>query len=483
MAGDDKVDGAPTNAKAPAEARRAPVRAGPVAASAAVAAAAPAKPKLVAAKPDASVEPKPKLVAAKPDAVEAKANPALDVEKNKIVHLVRQLHDDVAGQSAKKGNGRLIILSLLVCVGLPTLIAGAYYLLIASDRYVAEAHFAIRNTERQALDMLGIVSGMPSSQNVSDSYIVTDYLTGRDMIQELERRVPLREIYSSDKADFLAALDPHVPLEELVRYWQSRVNVYYDAAKNTIALQIQAFSPEDAKKITDETLDIVRDLVNDLSYRARQDAVRFASTEVARMELRLRNARREMLQFRVAHKDLDPAKSAEATLGIAAELEGERSKLASQLASVSGYLADDAPTVQMLKSRIAALKGEVDRIQGQISQGISSDELDASGNADLSAIDARSSDAMASSIDQYQELTINQEFAEKAYLAAMEGLERARAQADRTQSYLAIFGTPGLAQEAEFPHRWMNILVVLIFTSVLWAVGALGYLTVREHMP
>ena len=52
---------------------------------------------------------------------------------------------------------------------------------------------------------------------------------------------------------------------------------------------------------------------------------------------RVRGAREDMLEFRLTHNELDPTQSAEATLKIAAELQGERSRLASQLASLTGY--------------------------------------------------------------------------------------------------------------------------------------------------
>jgi capsular polysaccharide transport system permease protein len=78
---------------------------------------------------------------------------------------------------------------------------------------------------------------------------------------------------------------------------------------------------------------------------------------------------------------------------------------------------------------------------------------------------------------------LNQEFAEKAYAAALASMERARVEADRTQSYLAIYLTPNLAEEAAYPRRVISIMIVLIFAAILWAVGALGVLTVRDHMP
>ena len=258
-------------------------------------------------------------------------------------------------------------------------------------------------------------------------------------------------------------------------------------------MQVQAFDPEDADKLARAIVDIVRNLVNNLSAQARRDAVEYAASEVARAELRVRGARADILKFRVTHNDLDPTQTASATLGIAAELEGERSKLLSDLASVSGYLADDAPSVQMLKSRIKALTGEIARIQGQVSDG-SNEILPQTGDGGPTAAVSTSqpiptgklapakTDALATSVGTYQELALNQDFAEKAYTAAMASLEHARSEVTRTQSYLAIYAQPSVAEQATYPRRGMNIFMVFVLSCVLWAIGMLGTLTIRDHI-
>lgn len=407
-----------------------------------------------------------KLAVAKPKPV-----PAPNEEKSKVVHIVRRLQEETAQRRALKHRPWLLI-SILACVALPTFVAALFYLFIASDRFVSQARFAVRNNEGQSLDALGMMTGLPSSQNVSDSYIVADYIGSRDMVEELERRMSFRAMFAG--ADFFSRLGSDVTLEQLVEYWQNHVDVYYDSIKNTISVEVQAFTPADADKIASQIVDTVRILVNDLSAQSRRDAVQFAASEVALAELRVRGAREDILKFRVAHNELDPTRTAEATLGIAAQLEGERSKLASELASLSGYLSDDAPSVQMLKSRIAALAGEISRIQGQISESPST--------ADAAATSTADPNALASVIGTYQELALNQEFAEKAYTAAMASLEAARSEANRTQSYLAIYGQPGVAQEAAYPRRWLNIWVVFVLSSILWAIGVLGFLTIKDHV-
>jgi capsular polysaccharide transport system permease protein len=126
----------------------------------------------------------------------------------------------------------------------------------------------------------------------------------------------------------------------------------------------------------------------------------------------------------------------------------------------------------MLNSRIAAIDTEIARVQGQMSRG--SDDEGGTENGG-------NSDALANVVAEYQELLLSQEFAEKAYAAALASLERARHEADRTQSYLAVFLTPNVPEDPAYPRPVVNTLVVLIFAAIFWALAALAALTIRDH--
>ena len=259
-------------------------------------------------------------VPAKPKLAVAKANPSNlpATEKSKVVHIVRRLEEETSRGHARK-RGPWLIGSLVVAIAIPTLCAAIFFIFIASDRFVSEARFAIRSDQTQAQDALGMITGMPSSETTSNSYIVADYILSRDMIKELERRLPFRAMYS--KGDFLTRVSPTATLEDLVYYWGKRADVYYDPSKSTINVEVQAFDAADAERITSTIVDVVRNLVNDLSAQSRRDAVQFAASEVARAELRVRGARDDLLKFRLAHNELDPMQSAQATLGIAGQLQ------------------------------------------------------------------------------------------------------------------------------------------------------------------
>ena len=404
----------------------------------------------------------------------AQAKPAIDeTEQQKVVQIVRWMEQEATLARAKKIKPWLLI-SVLACILLPTVLAGLYFFFVAADQYVSEARFAVRSNEGQSADVLGMISGMPRATVISDSYIVADFVRSSEMVAELERRIPLRGVYARPEADFLTRLDGDASREDLVDYWNGRVDVGYDSTKNTIAVQVRAFSPQDSQRIVSEIVEIARELINNLSAQSRRDAVQFAAAEVARAELRVRGTRQDILKFQTENNNFDPSQTAAASLGIVAELQSELSRLNSQLASVSSYLNSDAPTVAILEAKIQALEEEIGRKERQFS---ATDEEPGTANPAQPA-----NRALASVVSQYQELMLDREFAEKAYAAALASLERARTEADRTQSYLAIYMHPTAAESATYPNSLLNTFMIFVFACVIWGVGSLGWLSVRDHM-
>lgn len=396
-----------------------------------------------------------------------------DTEQRKVVQIVRWMEQEATRARTSRIKPWLLI-SVLAAIVLPTVLAGLYFFFVAADQYVSEARFAVRSNEGQSADVLGMISGMPRATVVSDSYIVADFVRSSEMVTELERRLPLRGVYARPEADFLTRLDAAASREDLVAYWNRRVDVGFDSTKNTIAVKVRAFSPQDSQRIVSEIVEITRELINSLSAQSRRDAVQFAAAEVARAELRVRGTRQDILAFQTENNNFDPSQTAAASLGIVAELQSELSRLNSQLASVSSYLTADAPSVAILQAKIQALEEEIGRKEREFS---TTDE-------DAGAADpARRGDrALASVVSQYQELMLDREFAEKAYAAALGSLERARTEADRTQSYLAIYMHPTSAESATYPNSLLNTLMIFVFACVIWGVGSLGWLSIRDHM-
>jgi capsular polysaccharide transport system permease protein len=356
-------------------------------------------------------------------------------------------------------------LSALVAIALPTLFAALYYGLIASDQYAVEVRFAVRGGSGQAsTDVLGLVTGVPSAGSiVTDAYIVMDFIHSREILDKIEGRTDMRAIYA--RGDFLASFDPSETVERLLVYWKRMVSVHFDTTSQVIAVEVRAFRAEDARLLASLIVELSEDLTNQLSARARQDAVRFAEQEVKRTEDRLRANRLALQTFRETRQELDPTKTAEAQLSLLGKLEEELSSAKTKRAGLRQFMEDSAPSIRVLDSRIKAMEAQVAEERAKIGR---------------SAVETGPSSLTVRMAD-YEELTVEREFAEKVYVSALASLERARLDAAQQQRYLATFVPPSLPQEALYPERILNVFLVLGAAAVLWALGVLIVYGIRDH--
>jgi len=377
---------------------------------------------------------------------------------------------------AQRWRRRFMQLSFLLLVILPVALVSAYYLAIATDRYAVETKFAIRSPAATApSDLLGIVSGFSTATStITDSYMVVDFIESRDLIDRLQDRLDLATIYDREDADLLMRLDGSASKEDLVRYFSRMTSIYFDNTSQILTLEVQAFTPEDAHAVSTVILDLVGELVNEVSEAARADTMRSAEREVARIESLLRDHRRKMTEFRQSEQDLDPAASAEARTRLLGELEGQLAVLDTRMSSLRGFLSEDAPRIRVLRSQIEALERQVEEQRARL--GVPSE---ITGTDGLTSLDIARSITMR--IATYEDLAVDLEFLQQAYLATLASREAARIETDRAQRYVAVFVRPSLPQKSLYPKRVQNILVFAGFAIMLWGIGLMIVYIVREH--
>ena len=368
----------------------------------------------------------------------------------------------------QKRRRRYLQWSALVCVGLPTLLAGLYYALIAADQYAVEVRFAVRSNSSSASsgDVFGAFSGFSApGSTMADSYIVIDYMKSRELVDKLDKKIALKKIYSTDRADWFARFNPSLSVEELLEYWRHMIKASFDNMTQIVAIEVRAFTAEDAKTVATAVLEQSEQLINDLSTRARDDAVKSAQGDVKRMEELLKKNRGALSIFRDTKEEFDPVKQVEARYSILSKLEEQLSASKTKMASLKAFMGDEAPSVTVLKSEIKAIERQVEEERSKLGS-----KKTEAGQQSLGGL-----------IANYEELLVDREFSEKAYTSALSSLERARADADRQQRYLAAFVRPTLPEEAIYPQRILGTLTVLALASLLWALGVLVSYAIRDH--
>nr|WP_319486575.1 hypothetical protein [uncultured Cohaesibacter sp.] len=357
-------------------------------------------------------------------------------------------------------------LSALIVIILPTIVAATYFMLIASNLYAVETRFSVRGANNVvSSDILGLVTGTTGSgSTTADSYILMDYLVSRPMLEKLESQIDLFEVYGGEHADFVAALHRDAPMEDVVEYWKKMISISYDTTSQIIVIEVKAFTPENAVLVAKKVLSLSEELVNNLSEQERVDALRQSNAELILKQAELKEIRRQVRDFRDREKIIDPSKTAESQIETLSGLEQEIAKAEAELRAKSKYLDETAPSLQMLRTRIASMRSQITQERSKISE---------EGGGDQQSI--------SQLIQTYRDLLMDQEFAEKAVTSAMVAVEKARLEASSRQRYLVTFVEPLMPEISLYPKRLMNILVTFLVSALAWAIGILVFYSVRDH--
>lgn len=363
---------------------------------------------------------------------------------------------------------RWLALSFVICVLLPSVAGTWYYTAVASDRYVAGAGFAVRGMNGGGMDVIGSFTGLAGTgSTTSDSYIVLKYLKSRDLLDRLQQDFDFRAAFSGDNVDRLSRLDPTADIEKAVDYWDGMIQTSFDPSTGIITFDVQAFSAEEAKLLSELVLEYARALVNKLSENARKDAVQYAEEEVDRAAAGLREAMLRMRAFREEERSLDPNASAQLQIELLGGLERQLLDIRARISELDGRVDDNAPSLMSLRRQARVLEEQIAEKNDEIST--------ATGGV-------AGSSALSGLLAEYETLEIEKNFAQQSYASALASLENARVEADRQQRYLAIYSVPALPEYPLYPQRALNILMLVVGFTCLWGIGTLIVYSVRDHL-
>jgi len=357
------------------------------------------------------------------------------------------------------------IVTFVLMVVLPVALAGIYYFFIAADQYVAEFRFGLRSAEPVRADPGLLQVGAAATQIGLDSYVVVQYIASRAIIDDIGGRVDLRRMFSTGKADWLARLHLPTPVEDLVIYWRGQVDAFFDPTNGTILVKVSAFTPQDALTLARAILGSSEHLVNELSARARRDALRDSENDVRQAERRLAAALAKLRDFRDKEGVIDPRKTADASAALDGRVRDELVRANTELSTLKQYMQDDAPTLKVLEARIRALEEQQRALQSEVTD----------------TADTRSQ-ALSRIMGSYEQLESERSFAESAYRHSLEALDRARMNADRQHIYMADFVQPELPERALYPRQLRSIAIVFVIAFATWAIGGLTVRSVRDHL-
>ncbi|MBX2881876.1 MAG: hypothetical protein KTR32_18150 [Granulosicoccus sp.] len=354
--------------------------------------------------------------------------------------------------------------SLMIVVGIPTLVAGNYLGFFASDVYVSEASFAIRSA--QAAAQPGGLTALLASPIVAagsqDSMLVSEYIHSHDMMQKLQQDHNIRRHYSDESIDLLSRLDARATEEQMRDYYREKISVLYESQSDVLTLKVRAFDAKLSQQIASSIISISEALINDISDRMEDDALLTARAELDRAIEQVNVASEALSEFRGNNSSMNPVAETQAQFGVVSTLEQRITEVQAELAEKRAFMRDDSAEVISLRNRLNALSMQLKIEKAKL----------------LGGADGQSSDLIAN----YQPLALAQELAQQQYASALGSLEMARLEAQRKKLYLVSFIEPSLPDEAVEPERLLETLTVAVFSFVLFLIGGLMWSALQDHI-
>jgi capsular polysaccharide transport system permease protein len=355
-----------------------------------------------------------------------------------------------------------IIASFVAIVILPAFVAGVYWGLIASPQFATETKFSLRSNESSGTDPLSGIAGLPSSQQAQDTQIIVSYIESPALLKDLIKTVNLVAMYDDPSIDYISRLQPDWPIEKFEKYWKKYVDAQYESNTGIVTVNVRAFTPQDSEKILNEIIRSSENLVNELADGPLRDALAQAKLELTSAEEGLQEATLAMRDARNSEGVLDATASAQVINNIVSTLRMKLLETENALGTL-GSQAQNAPQVRIYDAQAARLKQQIDSFNSQIAE-------------------SSGSQSMATRLSALSFVQTKLDVARQRYTAASSAYQAARIDMETQRAYVVAFLQPILAQKSTYPHRWLQWLVVVGPSLLLWSVGAALVRMARDNM-
>ncbi|MCF8709479.1 hypothetical protein [Rhizorhapis sp. SPR117] len=344
-----------------------------------------------------------------------------------------------------------------------SLLAAVYWLFIASDRYVSEAHVIIQRTELtggSATDFAGILTG-GSTANRGDQLILRDYLRSVDMVKKLDVDLNLRDHFSSGSIDPLSRMESNPSIEKLHEYYLSRVSIEYDDYAGVMIIKAEGFDPQTAQAITKTLVREGERFMNEMAHSLARDQVNFLEAQVSQMAARAMNARRAVLAYQNRNGLVSPEATTETISAIVAKLEAQRTELQTKLSALQSYLVSDHPNIVETEQQIDAVNRQIDEERAKLT--------------------SPNGKTLNSKLEEFQRLEMQAQFTQDVYKTALTALEKGRVEETRQIKKISVVQAPSMPEHAEKPRRIYNSILYVIVAMLIAGMAHLLLAIVKDH--
>jgi capsular polysaccharide transport system permease protein len=365
-----------------------------------------------------------------------------------------------------------LVISFAVLVLLPVSIVAGYLYTRAADQYASTMAFTVRSEDisSSAADLLGGIgaglAGAGGGSAGTDADILYEFMHSPDMVRRVVEQIDLPTVFGLHRdQDPVFSLAADSTIEDLTKYWTKMLTISYDSGSHLMEVTARAFTPQDARGIAETVFSESSRMINALSDIARADSTRYAAEDLDIALTRLKKAREALTQFRLANQIVDVQADIQSQMGLLSSLQAQQTEALIELDLITETARAGDPRLEQAKRRLAVIEARVAEERQKFGAGGA----------------GPGGESYTNTVAQFESLTVDREFAERAYASALSAYDTAKAEANRQSRYLAAYIKPTLAQQADYPQRMRIIATTGLFAFLIWIISSLIFYALRER--
>lgn len=384
-------------------------------------------------------------------------------EQNHAADIMR-IQRDLARRRRRKS--ALLVARLLFFVGLPTLLTGFYYYMVATPLYATKAEFVIQqsaNPSSPAAGLGGLLQGSPMATS-QDSITVQGYLQSRDAMLRLDSDKGFRAHFSDPAIDPIQRLTPGATLEAAYKAYTRNIHIAYDPTEGIIKMEVIAADPQKSVEFSRALIGYAEEQVDHLTQRLREDQMKGADDSYKNAEREMLASQRRVVELQEKFKVLSSEVEVQLITAQITQLETQLTTDKLSLQQMESNATPNKARMDPLKRRITAMEDEIASLRSKLTEA-------GAGGESLAVVQ---SELLVAQADvQTRQLLLAQ---------SLQAMETARIEANRQVRYLSVSVNPIAPDEASYPRAFENTVVALLIFGGIYLMISMTAAILREQV-
>lgn len=358
---------------------------------------------------------------------------------------------------------------LFSLITLASLLAVIYWGLIASDRYVSEAHVIMVNTEMSGSSNSSSMIGGINTNGGSAEFVATqmwlrDYLLSIDMMESLDAKLNLRAHYSDWHHDPISRMwlcCNYNKLEKFHDYYLSRVSAELDSNSGALVIKVQAYDAKMAHAIASMLVQKGEEYMNGTAQRMLEEQMAFLKKQVAIIKDEDIKAHQMLTNFQNKKGLISPITTAASIDSVVNGLDSQRVAIEASRNAMLAYLMPNNPSILALDQQLSALNKQI--------------------KTERARLTAPNNKQLNDTSDQAMRIQMDVSLMDGTYTAALSSLQTGRVMSALMMRKAFVLQAPTFPQYPLEPRRMYNILVFIFTLLLLAGIAQLLIAVIRDH--